>query len=109
MKRFISSLFIFFGVFLSLGFSDTQAQQVTTMATAATQLAFIKNEGQWNDSVLFKAELMSGAVFLTPNGFRFNYYAQQDVHRIHDLKVSDGSQLEEREEVRYHAYGVELE
>ncbi len=84
-------------------------QKVTPVATAPSRLAFVENKGQWNDTILFRADLLGGALFLTAQGFRFNYYATEDVMRAHDMKVTGSNDAWQDAPIRHHAYWVELQ
>ncbi len=66
---------------------------------------FIENKGQWNAQAKFKAEIPGGAMFLTGNGFVYNYTSQADMDRIHDLWHEQGKDVR-NEVVHQHAYKV---
>lgn len=65
---------------------------------------FIKNQNQFPAPVHYKASLPGGAVFLTPDGFTYNYYKTGDLERIHELK-HEGKDVTQ-EPVHFHAYHV---
>ncbi len=74
--------------------------QYPLRAKEVGELNFIPNNGQWNDKVLYKADLQDGAVFFMANGFRYNFYDPDDVQDIHD------SPRKENYTVSGHAYDV---
>src|SRR5690606_19906310 len=86
-------------VFLSLTISKSYA--------TGELLEFIKNKNQFPAEAGYKANLPGGAVFLTKSGFRFNYYNQSDLHRIHDLKHENRDVT--NEPVNFHAYELNFE
>jgi gliding motility-associated-like protein len=86
-------------VFLSLTISKAYA--------TGELLEFIKNKNQFPAEAGYKANLPGGAVFLTKSGFRFNYYNQSDLHRIHDLKHENRDVT--NEPVNFHAYELNFE
>jgi gliding motility-associated-like protein len=72
--------------------------------TREGNIDFVENRGQFPQQVLYKAALPGGAVFLTADGFMYNYYSEQDLERIHEMK----HELQEVEEemIRQHAFSV---
>ncbi len=67
-------------------------------------LDFIKNQNQFPDQVRYKAFLPGGAVFLTQDGFTYNYYKTSDLERIHEQKHKGRKVADEP--VHFHAYHV---
>ncbi|WP_118972052.1 DUF7948 domain-containing protein [Taibaiella koreensis] len=65
---------------------------------------FIKNNNQFPAPVRYKAFLPGGAVFLTADGFTYNYYRQDDLQRLHELR-HQGKNIS-GEQVHFHAYKV---
>ncbi|WP_190277284.1 DUF7948 domain-containing protein [Taibaiella lutea] len=68
------------------------------------QIDFVRNENQFPKEVLFKADLPGGAVFLTQQGFTYNYFQLQDLEHIHDRMHE--KQNVENDIVHFHAYQV---
>jgi gliding motility-associated-like protein len=71
---------------------------------APGQIDFIRNENQFPKEVLFKADLPGGAVFLTQQGFTYNYFRTQDLEHIHD-RMHENKNVE-NDIVHFHAYQV---
>lgn len=46
---------------------------------------FIENKGQWNNNVNFKAKIPAGNLYLESNKLTYQFYDEQDIHRLHDL------------------------
>jgi len=67
-------------------------------------VSFIENKNQFDAAVLYKANLPSGAVFLTQQGFVYSYFKAADLDKIHHLQ-HDGHFIE-NEKVNFHAYQV---
>jgi gliding motility-associated-like protein len=65
-------------------------------------ITFAANKGQWNDSVLYKASLPGGALFVTPAGPVYAFAAQDDLDRIHEQAISQN--VDPEGIVRHHAY-----
>ncbi len=46
-------------------------------------IQFIENKNQWNNNVLYKADIISGSIFLEDNCFTYCFYDHNDVHKCH--------------------------
>lgn len=68
------------------------------------QIDFIQNKNQFPKEVLYKADLPGGAVFLTPQGFTYNYFQAEDLERIHD-RMHEMKNVD-NDIVHFHAYQV---
>src|SRR5690606_24742181 len=77
-------------------------------AGGGTSLSFIQNQAQWVNEVQYKAVLPGVSLFLTPQGFVYNFYSVEDVMRLHDLRQKGKKDIT-RERVRTHAYKVNFE
>ena len=55
---------------------------------SAGRCEFVQNQGQWNESVLFKANLYGGAIFFETNGFTVSLLHPQQLEEIHEAKHS---------------------
>ena len=72
---------------------------------AATSYSFIENKGQWTSSVLFKADIPSGALFLESNAFVYHFFdnsVRDKMHRGQLKKVEDAIYT-------YHAFKLKFE
>lgn len=63
---------------------------------------YIKNHGQWNSKVLYKADLGNGALFLEKDRFTFNLYNADEYHKNHTNPTATPIYL------KTHAYQVEF-
>lgn len=59
-----------------------------------SDLFYIQNNGQWNEDVLYKSTMNSGAVFLEKNCFTFSQLSAQDLEKRHDYYHNDKAALE---------------
>jgi len=73
-----------------------------------TGIDFIENKGQWVSEARFKADIPGGAMFITANGFVYNFVSQTDLNRIHDLTHHQDKDIS-NEVVNLHAYKVKIE
>ncbi|GAA4313540.1 hypothetical protein GCM10023143_23870 [Compostibacter hankyongensis] len=69
---------------------------IAPLASAAAQdagglLQFQENKGQWNDSVLYRAEVPGGYVFLREGGFTFSLYSPEDISRVEEAFHGEGT------------------
>ncbi len=69
-----------------------------------TGIDFIENKGQWVPEAKFKASIPGGVMFITDNGFVYNYMSETDLERIHEM--SDNEKDISKEIVHHHAYKV---
>ncbi|MFT4062991.1 MAG: PKD domain-containing protein [Edaphocola sp.] len=53
-------------------------------AVPKTGLDFIENKGQWDEEARYKAEIPGGALFLTKDGFMYNFQDQGDWDAVHE-------------------------
>ena len=80
---FMKNLFsTFFCLAQLLGF-------IQMYAGPSSQLHFVENARQWNNQVLFKSDLPGGHVFLTKEGFRYSFYDQKDLEKVHEERHHD--------------------
>lgn len=70
----------------------------------AEALSFIENKGQWVPEAKYKASVPGGSMFITDNGFVYNYMSESDLERIHEM-VEQGLDIRQ-ESVHHHAYKV---
>jgi len=69
---------------------------------------FIENKGQWEDVVLFRAELGNGVIFIEKDGFTFNLLSEETLKERHrhgkSGGISVGKPNEPAQEQKGHAY-----
>jgi gliding motility-associated-like protein len=53
------------------------------------KLDFVENKNQWPAVVEYQAKIPGGEVYLTKTGFRYSFYSQADIRRIHDQMLKD--------------------
>ncbi len=78
------------------------------LAHKPLKLEFIRNEGQWEDAVWFKAPMGNGAVFFESGGITYNFFHPEDWKTTHDF-----SQLSPQQQrafsMRGHAWRVKFQ
>jgi gliding motility-associated-like protein len=89
--------------------TNAQKPPVPVQPSAKTPLLFIENKGQWNQEARYKAALPNGAVFITDNGFVYNFASRDDLNRIHDIYESNKGIDVDNEIVRHYAYKVNFD
>jgi gliding motility-associated-like protein len=74
----------------------------------AQPLRFIENKKQWEEGVLYRAELPSGFLFLRGNALQYSLYSAEDLDRVHQL--SHGGSVEklsaDSQQIRAHSFWV---
>lgn len=82
--------------------------QAHAPSSSGNIVRFVENKGQWEDVVLFKAELGNGAVFVEKDGFTFSLLSEETLReRHHHAKsggISVGKPKEPTLEQKGHAY-----
>lgn len=76
-----SNIFLFFLLLLS-----------AQLIFAQQSVEFTENKGQWDNTVLFKGEINSGAFFLQKNGFTVLMHNSDDLRQVMDNGHDHGSQ-----------------
>src|SRR5690554_2126289 len=87
--------------------SIASAHEPIGMKSHSSSIEFIENKGQWIEDAKFKAKLPYGAMFLTNNGFVYNFVSAEDLNRINGIKCEFDEQMELSKEdgvVNFHAY-----
>ncbi len=69
-------------------------------------IEFSENKGQWPSSVLFRAEIQGGSLFLEQRGFTYALFDPRRLTQIHDLEHTAGPAVSNREKVQLHALKV---
>ncbi|MFA6060284.1 MAG: hypothetical protein WC756_18935 [Taibaiella sp.] len=91
-------------------FTNANAQKVPRTPPAHTMSSFfVENKGQWEPEARFKAELPYGAVFITDQGFVYNFVSREDMERVHELYEENKGADVSVEPIRHHAYKVNFE
>src|SRR4030095_443790 len=57
-----------------------------------TGMQFIQNKHQWNDKILFRADVKGGTVFLEKNILTWSFYSIDDLNSIHEAMHEPSSQ-----------------
>jgi len=55
----------------------------TGASKSSAQGKFVQNLGQWNDSIVSRAEIMGGAIYLCKNQVRYNFLNAKDMEPLH--------------------------
>ncbi|HRH38388.1 MAG TPA: hypothetical protein PK760_08590, partial [Flavobacteriales bacterium] len=64
---------------------------------------FVENKGQWDQHVLFRTNIGTGAIFLERDGFTYNFLSAQGVHQAHEAQ---GERQRNAAPVRGHAWNM---
>lgn len=77
--------------------------------SAFAQLSFIPNQNQWNDRVLYRAEISSGAAFFEANKITYAYYSSDDVKLAHEESHELSDSVLATSPANIHCYAFEVE
>ncbi|HLG36201.1 MAG TPA: hypothetical protein VI757_15085, partial [Bacteroidia bacterium] len=99
---------VFLSLFLFLSASAQRNKPVAETAGANSSLIkFTENKGQWENNVLYRAQLDGGVLFLEKNCFTYSFYEKEKVRRNH--VVPPGTTLSKEEmQIREHAFRITL-
>jgi gliding motility-associated-like protein len=108
LVMFKKVFFLFFILFNYIAFfsqSDSAKHIVTPHASPT--LRFTENKGQWDNKILFRAQLDGGALFLEKNCLTFNFYDKVKYRSLHHGGFEKG--LYKNYDIKCHAYKVHFE
>ena len=73
-----------FILFFLVQISGSAQHHLHEAEMAHNALHFIKNKGQWDSKVLYRAPLGTGSVFLENNGFTYSQVSAEDIDHAHN-------------------------
>lgn len=97
LKYFIA--FVFFHLYLSV-----EAQKIKH-PEAQNTVKFTQNKNQWEENVLFRAQLDGGFLFLGKNSITYNFYDAETLRKNHIQKEKDLNK-QKNDPIRSHAFRV---
>jgi gliding motility-associated-like protein len=96
MKKLILSM-LFIGLYLGSSAHDH-----------SRELGYVKNNGQWESNILYKAKIGGGWVWLEQDGFSFVFQNQADLEEGHKNRHRKKKNYKEDLKVRSHAYRLQF-
>lgn len=103
-KRLI--LLFFLGSFLNL-FPQIDPDRKIVTPHVDPALRFTENLGQWDDKILFRAQLDGGALYVEKNCLTFNFYDKKKLRSIHHGGFE--KKLYKDYNILFHAYKVHFD
>lgn len=99
-------------LFLSVCFSRSISQNEENTPRVVTphisaSLKLTENLGQWDEKILFRAQLDGGAFFLEKNGLTFHFYDKKKFRAIHHGQLPKEKNTDYN--IGYHAYKILFE
>ena len=88
-------------------FSQDNIDQHVVTPHINPSIKFTENLGQWNDDVLFRAQLDGGLMFLEKTGLTFNFYDKKKLRALHHGAYSKG--IYKDYNINCHAYKIHFE
>lgn len=71
---------------------------------SAQGISFAENKGQWNEAVLYKADIPQGSMFITASGPVYVFASEADLHNSHSKFHDDARHDMKNDTIRTHAY-----
>lgn len=103
-------LYVLAGCFLAVlssAHNDTTIKTIVPHASPA--LRFTENLGQWQDNVLFRAQLDGGALFLEKNCLTYEFYDKVKFRALGHGHATRGKGVYKDDKIKHHAYRVSFE
>ena len=89
-----------------ISFSSYYGQEVVS-AHDHPGLTFTENIGQWNNTILYRAGLDGGALFLEKDRLTFNLYDKFKARKFHNTNIRQNSKLDDK--INGHAFSIVFE
>ncbi len=105
VKKLVFLCFFITNSFQFFSQSDS-VRHIVTPHTSPT-LKFTENNGQWDNPILFRAQLDGGALYLEKNCLTFNFYDKAKYRSLHHGGFERG--LYKNYDIKCHAYKVYFE
>jgi gliding motility-associated-like protein len=102
-------IFLFWGLQASAqSLSGSHPSTGDIKPTAHAGITFIENKGQWNSQVKYKTGVPNGVMFLTGDGFMYNYISENDAKLVMDDDHDKKHEAEKSKltKLHFHAYKV---
>ncbi|MCE3260246.1 MAG: repeat-containing protein, partial [Bacteroidetes bacterium] len=106
MSKRLVLLLLFTALLQPLSSQDNDPVKVVTPHVSPT-LRFTENAGQWENTILFRAQLDGGALFLEKNGLTFNFYDKLKFRELHNGAILKGKYKDHL--IKGHAYRIRFE
>jgi hypothetical protein len=98
MLKKLSFVFLFITICCS-------AQDKIKTPHVSPALRFTENLGQWDQKILFRAQLDGGALFMEKDALLFNFYDKKKYRSLHHGSVTKGSS----NIINFHSYRIRFE
>ena len=72
-------------------FFSCLANYAYTLNDSPSYITYIKNKGQWNNKVLYRADFRGGRLFLEQNAFTYLFYPQDGLSQLHPHQKNNGT------------------
>ena len=68
---------------------------------------FIENKNQWNENIIYKAELRNGSLYACKDGLVFDFFDEKKIEKIYSSHYTD-KKIKTEKKINKHAYKVEF-
>ncbi|MDX2174673.1 MAG: PKD domain-containing protein [Bacteroidota bacterium] len=103
-KKLILLFFLYFGN--TFFYAQINKKEIIT-PHVHPGLTFTENRGQWDNTILYRAQLDGGALFLEKNKLTFNLYDKKKCRSFHFKKYEKGAFIDDV--IKGHAFNVVFE
>ena len=100
--------FAFFALFFCI-FTKTKAAHSHTTAEKDPHFFFVENKNQWEDHILYRAEIANARLYLEKDRFTYLLLNDDDIAHIHDCHHQPAACQNEEFQVKAHAFQVIFE
>src|SRR5688572_27637581 len=101
-------LFIFFLLLSAKAFySHGDSTNKVVIPHVSPTLRFTENAGQWDNKIIFRAQLDGGALFMERNCLTFNFYDKKKYRALHHGGLVNGIYKDDK--INCHAYKINFE
>lgn len=83
---------------------NKESDKKSTKGEAQNIIKFTENKNQWNNAILYRAQLDGGVMFLQKNCFTYSFYDKETLRENHIGKHRAGNKKEAFATVRSHAF-----
>ena len=68
---------------------------------------FIENKNQWNENIIYKADLRNGSLYACKDGLVFDFFDEKKIEKIYSSHYTD-KKIKTDKKINKHAYKVEF-
>ena len=94
-QKLLLAVFLFLSICSSYGQGNNHPEKIN----------IIENKGQWDSNINYMAKIGGGNVWFENNSFTFEFFNQEDIHKLHQATPGKYSPSV-TDKIRQHAYSL---